>query len=101
MKRTPLKRKSRLKPVSKKHSARLKEYMKLRKQFLQDHPWCAVCEGQMLFPSHIPATEVHHMRGRGRYLLDVSTWLPVSRIGHSLIHGNPKWAKARGYMLPR
>lgn len=99
MKRTALKRKSRLKPVSKKHSARLREYMKLRQVFLVENPVCEVTA--RLKDEAVPATEVHHMKGRGRYLLDTSTWLPVSREGHQLIHNNPKWARARGYILSR
>jgi hypothetical protein len=74
--------------------ARLRRlYAKMRADYLIEHPWCAVggCE----------ATEIHHRRGRGAYLLAVETWLPVCHTHHVQITENPKWAKERGYSLSR
>lgn len=55
-----------------------------------------------VFP-HLVATQIHHMRGRGRggvgpLLLDKRYWLPVSERGHDKIHRNPEWAIAKGFM---
>lgn len=72
-----------------------KVYMKLRKQFLLANPKCHIFSEQ-------DATDVHHTRGRaGDYLLDVDTWIAVSRAAHNEIHDNPAWAKERGYMKDR
>lgn len=110
-----------MRAISKKHSAKLKEYAKLRAQFLKDHPYCQwwmlknlveathsqltldECEAlAQCGPHPIPrSTEIHHKKGRGKYLLDVSTWMAVSRTGHDWIHAHPKEAYEKGYMLPR
>lgn len=49
----------------------------------------------------LPAVDPHHMKGRGKYLLDTSTWLPVCRDHHTYIENNPDWAKEQGYSLSR
>jgi len=41
-------------------------------------------------------TDVHHKKGRGEYLLDESTWLPVCRECHNWINENNKQAMALG-----
>jgi hypothetical protein len=64
MKRTPLKR------VSTKRSKELKEYAKLRKAYLEAHPYCEVylAENGLKYegkPIDAPlATDIHHRRGR-------------------------------------
>lgn len=47
------------------------------------------------------ATEIHHKKGRGKYLLDTSTWMALSQEGHRHIHNNPKEAYEKGWMLTR
>jgi len=47
------------------------------------------------------ATDVHHSRGRGRYLNDTTTWLPLCRSCHNYIETHPKEAKERGYSKNR
>lgn len=68
------------------------EYHRLRDAFLAEHPRCAV------FPER-KATEIHHTRGRGRFLLDTSTWLAVSRAGHEKIEVERAWARERGFLV--
>ncbi|WP_215239299.1 hypothetical protein [Dyadobacter helix] len=82
--------------MSKKHSKELKTYSQLRKEFLEkfENMFCAV------YP-HLLATEVHHTKGRGKYLNDTDTWLAVSREGHIWIHENPKLSRERGFMKSR
>ena len=67
-----------------------KKYFQLRAKFLKQHLRCAV------YPE-LKAVDVHHKRGRGKYYLDVSTWLPVSRKAHTEIEANPEWAIEMGY----
>lgn len=47
------------------------------------------------------SVDVHHKRGRGKYLLDESTWLPVCRGCHNKIETHPNWAKENGYSESR
>jgi len=116
MKRQPLKRKSRLSPVSAKRSAAMKEYAASRKAFLGLRPLCEVwrdlsgsfnpehillCRkifgGSFLDPVY--STDVHHVRGRsGANYLDTATWMAVSRKGHAWIHANPKKAREMGWL---
>jgi hypothetical protein len=43
------------------------------------------------------ATDVHHKKGRGKYHLDVTTWLPVCRNCHAWIELNPIDAVELGF----
>lgn len=71
MKRTPLKRKTPLRSMSKKRQKESKIYSAKRKAFLDAHPICQICESR-------PASEVHHRHGRyGSAYLDESTWLAL------------------------
>jgi len=49
----------------------------------------------------LKSTDVHHMKGRGKYLNDTSTWLSVCRTCHEWIENNPKDAKELGYSISR
>lgn len=85
---------AKIKPIANKMGKDLKEYGKLRKQFLEDNPMCAV------FPK-LKAVEVHHKKGRGKYLLDTTTWLAVSQEGHNKIHDYPVWAVENNFKILR
>tara|TARA_B100001093_G_scaffold504253_1_gene559790 strand:- start:25 stop:312 length:288 start_codon:yes stop_codon:yes gene_type:complete len=94
MKRTPLKRKTPLRRVSKARREASKIYLTLRQSFLADLPLCEVCEKEK-------STDVHHKKGRGKYYLDVDTWLSVCRKCHDRIHVNPSWARENGFIEDR
>lgn len=84
----------RRKPIKKVSDKRKREYpiyMKLRAQFLKEKPTCEVCKSG-------EATQVHHKKHRGKYYLDVSTWLSTCNLCHEYIHRNPKWAEEHGYL---
>ncbi len=118
----PKKPKSRLtrgggiRPVSAKRAKLNKIYSALRKKFLAEHPLCQwwlsevknieIIRGYAFWPDGVrikipESCDVHHKKGRGKYLLDVSTWMAVSRAGHDAIHADPKKSYEKGYMLPR
>lgn len=80
--------------LSKKMKVDLAEYTKLRRQFLKENPMCAVYADKK-------ATTIHHKKGRGKYLLDMKTWLAVSMEAHIKIEENPAWAKKMGYSKSR
>ena len=107
LKRSPIKRTFQLEPIkpkkrkpirkiSKTLTKKLEIYRKLRIEFLSQ-PENQICP---VFP-HLPATEIHHKKGRGRYLNDIRTWLAVSREGHEWIENNPEEAKKRGWSISR
>lgn len=72
----------------------LKEYSRLKKEFIKDK----ICP---VFP-HLKVVDIHHMKGKeGSLFLDTRYWLAVSLNGHILIELNPRWAKENGYSLSR
>lgn len=101
--------------MSKKHAAHLREYSKLRAAFLAVNPYCqwwmesrgirTIAElhergGDVSMNTPL-ATDIHHKKGRGKYLNDTSTWMAVSREGHNWIHNHPKEAYEKGWMVAR
>jgi len=93
-----MKRRTPIRKVSKKMAVIKRQYMKQRAVFLEAHPWCEVYAGLGV---QSPATDIHHMKGRGKYMLDETTWMAVCRGAHTYIHDNPSWAREMGYILPR
>jgi len=71
------------------------EYGRKRKEFLAANPWCAVAA---LRGEQVPATHVHHRRGRGQFYLDESTFVPASREGDEWIHTNEQAARQAGLL---
>lgn len=89
-----LKRRAYIRRTSKKHSAALATYRKLRVAFLTERCRCeaqVACEGS-------PATEVHHTAKRGKNLNNVETWLPVCRPCHDWIEDNKSKARELGLL---
>lgn len=88
----PKKRKP-INPKSKKQQALDQAYSKLRKPFLEKHPMCQAnlpgCQGS--------STDVHHKKGRGKYLLVTATWMAVCRTCHTWIETHPIEATEMGF----
>lgn len=82
---------------SKKMQQLQREYSKLRKEYLSDKEMC----NAKLHCCTLRTTDVHHMKGRGKYLLDTSTWLPVCRNCHMWIEEHPADAKELGFTISR
>jgi hypothetical protein len=55
-------------------------------------PICEVC-------GKAKSTDVHHRKGRGRFYLDVDSWLSTCRSCHDRIHSSPIWAREKGFLL--
>lgn len=72
-------------------------YSQERKKYLSNNPMCHA----KIYNCTNHATEVHHKKGRGKYHLDTSTWLPVCRNCHDWIENNPEDAKELGYSETR
>lgn len=91
----PQKKRRFIRKVSVTMSRRRVIYLALRKSFMRDHPLCEVgkCTAS--------AVDVHHKKGRGKHLNEVSTWMAVCRGCHNLIHNHPAWAGQHHYLLKR
>jgi hypothetical protein len=92
---TPLSRK----PDSLKQSAKNQLYAILRKKFFED-PQNHACKAH-LPGCEVKACDVHHKRGRGEYLNDISTWIPLCRNCHIFCENNPEVAKELGFSEDR
>jgi hypothetical protein len=80
-----------IKRVSTSRAGQLREYTKVKREFLRTHKHCFVC-GNL-------GHDLHHLAGRSGKLL---TWVPMFRCAcracHDWIHRNPLEAFAKGYM---
>ena len=68
-------------------------YTVLRRKFMEEYSMC-----QAALPGcNNSSTDIHHMKGRGLYYLEVSTWLSVCRQCHTYIEEHPIEAIELGY----
>lgn len=75
-----------------------KEYFKLVEKFKKDNPKCHARINDYCTDS---TDDPHHSKGRGVYLLDVSTWIPVCRSCHIWIGSNHAAAIEKGLIFSR
>ncbi|MCW3111336.1 MAG: hypothetical protein JWQ09_5842 [Segetibacter sp.] len=81
-----------IKKVSSKQAKLNRLYAIAAAIFKGDHSYCmAKLEGCTLYTS-----DIHHKKGRGEYLMDTSTWLPVCRVCHDYIERHAIIAKGIG-----
>jgi hypothetical protein len=83
-----------IKPVSDKRKPLDQLYSKMRKQFL-DLPENATCRAKLhvcLNTSRQDLT-IHHSKGRGKYYLDTTTWIPLCLSCHRWVEEHPADAK--------
>lgn len=96
----PLPTRKEKKPVPK-MSAKKKdtdgEYKKMRKVFLNANPRCEA----NLRDCQKVSLEVHHSRGRGEYMLDVSTWKALCSRCHSYLETHPDESRKLGFTNSR
>jgi arylamine N-acetyltransferase len=86
-----------MKKVSSKMSKINNEYSKLRKEYLIEHQMCHA----KIYNCSLRATDVHHKKGRGKYHLDVGTWMPVCRSCHNWIEEHPEESKDLGFSISK
>ena len=87
-----------MRKVSKKQSANLRQYKKVREAYLESNPNCEAKLNGCTFES----TEIHHKKGRiGNLLQDDTYFLAVCRNCHHYIELNPIEAKEKGFSLSR
>lgn len=90
--RKPLRRKTPIRRISARQLIQYRQYLKQRAAFLAANVYCEC------FPCKNRSRDVHHTRGRGRYLLDESTWMAVCRAHHDWIHGHPREAREKEWL---
>lgn len=81
-----------IRQVSKKQAILNQDYSKLRVVFLKENP---LCKAKLMGCTGV-ATDVHHKRGRGVYLLRTDTWVALCRTCHQRVETHPDEAKALG-----
>lgn len=87
-----------MKRVSDKQKTALQEYNERVKVWKVENPKCKAkcnsnCTGETV--------DNHHRRGRGKYLMDESTWLPVCRSCHDYIGQHTHEAYDKGWSQSR
>ena len=94
-KRKRIKTNKPIKQASSKTVKALTEYRKVRDAYMREHRTCEVdgCDKN--------STDLHHKKGRGKYLSDERYFMAVCRTCHIKIGKNPKWSYANGYMILR
>lgn len=85
-----------IKKVSDKRAEQNKEYLKVRKEYLTEYPFCE-------FPGcHRKSTECHHKLGRVEHLLTNPVYFAaLCSEHHKWVENNPLQAKAMGLSLDR
>lgn len=97
--RKAVKRWKRINPVSKRQQQRFREYRKVRKEFLREHPVCECCRVINLNPILHRATEIHHVRGRiGSLLCDTRFFKATCFQAHHWIGHHPQEARKLGLL---
>lgn len=77
--------------MSAKKARELKEYTRLRAEFMAARPVCERCEKRA-------STECHHKAKRGINYLVVETWAALCHKCHQWIHENQGTARASGWL---
>ena len=89
----PVKLRAPIKPKSAKQAKLDSLYTQLRKPWMENNP---MCEANLVGCTH-HSTDVHHKKGRGKWLLIVDTWMSVCRTCHTWIETHPVEATEMGY----
>lgn len=95
-----------IRKVSKRMQSRLAEYRVLRDRYMSAHPWCEGCLWELdrgiRRRRHVQlSTDLHHKRGRGLFLCDVSTFMAMDRQHHDFCKEQGAEAMKRGWILSR
>ena len=76
-----------------------KEYSKIRKEYLEEHPYC---EAKVPGVCTLGATEIHHKKGRiGELLTNKEFFLAICNSCHLWVESHPIESRRRGFSLRR
>lgn len=78
----------------------LRQYKKVRAQFLKEHPFC---EAKLPTVCTKIATQIHHKKGKvgSEDYLNPDHYLATCHGCHDVIEKNPAWAKQQGFSVSR
>ena len=82
-----------IKPISDSMAEKLAVYRPLRDKYMLQHTICQFKDCQ----SH--SNDLHHIRGRGPYLSEVTYFMAICRPHHQWIDVNTKEARKLGYLI--
>lgn len=91
-----------IRKVSKKREYVNQIYSRKRKEFLS-LPKNSTCRAKLsccLYHTGLDLT-IHHSKGRGRYYLDTSTWIPLCLACHQWVENNPEEFRILGFTFNR
>jgi hypothetical protein len=81
-----------LKALSGSRKVKNAEYEKAKAEYFQEKNYqCEICNQA--------ASDLHHKKGRGKFLCDKSSFMAACRKCHLTIHANVKWATENGYII--
>lgn len=84
--------------VSDKQRKLNEQYTRISDKFKKENPICGIRVNQFCSGK---TESVHHKRGRGKYLLDVSTFIGCCISCHTYIENHPEEAKQKGWSESR
>lgn len=84
--------------MSKKLRNQTQQYNFQRGKYLALNP---LCKAKVVIYCKGISSDIHHMKGRGIYLLKEDTWLPVCRNCHHWIEMHPEEAKELNFSQSR
>ncbi len=86
------KRSGKLRSVSTTRRVKNAEYEKAKAEYFEEKNYqCEICNQA--------ASDLHHKKGRGKFLCEKSTFMVACRKCHLAIHTNVKWATENGYII--
>jgi len=97
--KTPLKAKTgfkkrggKLKALSGSRKAKNADYEKVKAEYFEEKNYqCEICKQA--------ASDLHHKKGRGKFLCDKSSFMALCRPCHNRCHHEVGWARENGYII--
>ena len=91
-----LKRRKAMLRISPKQKKAQAKYYAEKYKYMEAHPFC---EMHLLNGFQIYATDLHHKRGRGKYIADPRYFASLCSECHQYIHEHSNWARENGWLI--
>jgi ssDNA-binding Zn-finger/Zn-ribbon topoisomerase 1 len=86
------KRGGKLRAVSSSRRIKNADYEKAKAEYFEEKNYqCEICNQA--------ASDLHHKKGRGKFLCDKSSFMALCRPCHTYLHNNVAWARENGYII--
>jgi hypothetical protein len=81
-----------LKSLSGSRKVKNADYEKAKTEYFEEKNYqCEICNQA--------ASDLHHKKGRGKFLCDKSSFMALCRPCHSKVHHEVGWARENGYII--